>query len=144
MSRLSRAQTLSSGINKEVEVFSDFTTNFLKTPVGDQLARVINDSSIKQSIRNLMLTNTGDRLFQPTIGGNIRELLFENNLQENLITARNYVKTVIERFEPRVQLIDVRMDSPERDPHTVYVTIIYRTLNNSEPQTLTLLFKRVR
>jgi phage baseplate assembly protein W len=144
MSRLSRAQTLSSGINKEVEVFSDFTTNFLKTPVGDQLARVINDSSIRQSIRNLMLTNTGDRLFQPTIGGNIRELLFENNLQENLITARNYVKTVIERFEPRVQLIDVRMDSPERDPHTVYVTIIYRTLNNSEPQTLTLLFKRVR
>lgn len=144
MSRLSRAQTLSSGINKEVEVFSDFTTNFLKTPVGDQLARVINDSSIRQSIRNLMLTNTGDRLFQPTIGGNIRELLFENNLQENLITARNYVKTVIERFEPRVQLVDVRMDSPERDPHTVYVTIIYRTLNNSEPQTLTLLFKRVR
>jgi phage baseplate assembly protein W len=123
MSRLSRAQTLSSGINKEVEVFSDFTTNFLKTPVGDQLARVINDSSIRQSIRNLMLTNTGDRLFQPTIGGNIRELLFENNLQENLITARNYVKTVIERFEPRVQLIDVRMDSPERDPHTVYVIV---------------------
>lgn len=144
MSRLSRAQTLSSGINKEVEVFSDFTTNFLKTPVGDQLARVINDSSIRQSIRNLMLTNTGDRLFQPTIGGNIRELLFENNLQENLITAQSYVERVIRRFEPRVQVVSVRVDSPERDPHTVYVTIVYRTLNNSEPQTLTLLFKRVR
>lgn len=144
MSRLSRAQTLSSGINKEVEVFSDFTTNFLKTPVGDQLARVINDSSIKQSIRNLMLTNTGDRLFQPTIGGNIRELLFEHNLQENLITAQSYVERVIRRFEPRVQVVSVRVDSPERDPHTVYVTIVYRTLNNQEPQTLTLLFKRVR
>lgn len=144
MSRLSRAQTLSSGINREVEVFSDFTTNFLKTPVGDQLARVINDSSIKQSIRNLMLTNTGDRLFQPTIGGNIRELLFEHNLQENLITAQSYVERVIRRFEPRVQVVSVRVDSPERDPHTVYVTIVYRTLNNSEPQTLTLLFKRVR
>lgn len=144
MSRLSRAQTLSSGINREVEVFSDFTTNFLKTPVGDQLARVINDSSIKQSIRNLMLTNTGDRLFQPTIGGNIRELLFEHNLQENLITAQSYVERVIRQFEPRVQVVDVRVDSPERDPHTIYVTIVYRTLNNQEPQTLTLLFKRVR
>lgn len=144
MSRLTRAQTLSSGINKEVEVFSDFTTNFLKTPVGDQLARVINDSSIKQSIRNLMLTNTGDRLFQPTIGGNIRELLFESNIEQNLTNAETYVKDVIERFEPRVQLVDVRVDSPERDPHTVYVTVIYRTLNNPEPQTLTLLFKRVR
>lgn len=144
MSRLSRAQTLSSGINREVEVFSDFTTNFLKTPVGDQLARVINDSSIRQSIRNLMLTNTGDRLFQPTIGGNIRELLFEHNLQENLITAQSYVERVIRQFEPRVQVVDVRVDSPERDPHTIYVTIVYRTLNNQESQTLTLLFKRVR
>ena len=144
MSRLSRAQTLSPGINREVEVFSDFTTNFLKTPVGDQLARVINDSSIKQSIRNLLLTNTGDRLFRPNIGGNIRELLFENNIQENLITAQDYVRSVIEQFEPRVQLASVRVESSERDPHTVYVTIVYRTLNNSEPQTLTLLFKRVR
>lgn len=144
MSRLSRAQTISSGINREVEVFSDFTTNFLKTPVGDQLARVINDNSIKQSIRNLLLTNTGDRFFQPNIGGNMRDLLFENILQENLITAQDYVRSVIEQFEPRVQLASVRVESPETDPHTVYVTIVYRTLNNSEPQTLTLLFKRVR
>jgi phage baseplate assembly protein W len=116
----------------------------LKTPVGDQLARVINENSIKQSIRNLLLTNTGDRLFQPNIGGNIRELLFENNLQENLITAKDYVRSVIEQFEPRVQLTSVNVDSPERDPHTVYVTIVYKTLNNTGPQTLTLLFKRVR
>lgn len=144
MSRLTRAQTLSPGINKEVEIFSDFTTNFLKTPVGDQLARVINNNSIKQSLRNLMLTNTGDRLFQPTIGGNIRELLFENNVEENLITAQTYVRDVIEQFEPRVQLDDVRVDSDESDPHTIYVTIVYRPLNSTEPQTLTLLFKRVR
>ena len=144
MSRLSRAQTISSGINREVEVFSDFTTNFLKTPVGDQLARVINDNSIKQSIRNLLLTNTGDRFFQPNIGGNMRDLLFENILQENLITAQDYVRSVIEQFEPRVQLANVRVESPEIDPHTVYVTIVYRTLNNTGPQTLTLLFKRVR
>jgi phage baseplate assembly protein W len=144
MSRLSRAQTLSPGINREVEVFSDFTTNFLKTPVGDQLARVVNTNSIKQSLRNLVLTNTGDRFFRPNLGGNIRDLLFENNLQENLITAQNYVRDVIEQFEPRVQLIDVRLDSPESDPHTVYITIVYRTLNNPEPQTITLLFKRVR
>ena len=91
-----------------------------------------------------MLTNTGDRLFRPNIGGNIRELLFENNIQQNLITAQDYVRSVIEQFEPRVQLASVRVESPERDPHTVYVTIVYRTLNNSEPQTLTLLFKRVR
>jgi predicted component of type VI protein secretion system len=71
-------------------------------------------------------------------------ILFENNIQQNLITAQDYVRSVIEQFEPRVQLASVRVESPERDPHTVYVTIVYRTLNNSEPQTLTLLFKRVR
>jgi phage baseplate assembly protein W len=144
MSRLSRAQTLSPGINREIEVFSDFTTNFLKTPVGEQLARVINTNSIKQSLRNLILTNNGDRLFRPNLGGNIRQLLFENNMEENLITAESYVRTVIEEFEPRVQLNDVRVTSSDTDPHTVYITIVYRTLNNPEPQTITLLFKRVR
>jgi phage baseplate assembly protein W len=144
MSRLTRAQTLSPGSNREVEIYSDFTNNMLITPVGEQLARVINVNSVKQSIKNLILTNTGERPFQPNIGGNIHELLFEHNVDENLVQAEYYISRVLELYEPRIQLLQVKVSSSESNENLINITVVYRTLNNTEPQTFTIIFKRVR
>jgi phage baseplate assembly protein W len=143
MARLTRAQSLPS-VNKEVEVFSDFTTNFLKLPVGDQLARVTNTNSIKQSLKNLILTNTGERFFRPNLGGNIRSLLFENNSIENLTTAELYISRVIEVYEPRVQLLQTKITPSEQNENAVLITLVFRTLNNPEAQTFNIVLKRVR
>jgi hypothetical protein len=64
MSRLTRAQTL-TGAGKKEEYYSDFLNSFAKTPVGEQLARVLNERSINQALKNIILTNRGERLFQP-------------------------------------------------------------------------------
>ena len=75
MARATRAETLTTA-SRRTEFHSDFLTSFAKTPVGNQLARVVNDKSINQSLKNLIMTNLGERLFQPFIGSNIYRTLF--------------------------------------------------------------------
>ena len=143
MARLSRAQVL-TGSSRRTEYFSDFSTKFTLTPVGDQLARVTNDSSVVQALRNLLLTRPGERPFNPNFGCYISDLLFEHNITENLSTAENFARQAIETFEPRVELISVRVSASESNDHEVFITINFRTINNEEPRTVTFLLKRVR
>ena len=48
---------------KKSELYSDFLTNFDMNPVTGNLAKVTNESSVKQALRNLMLTMTGERFY---------------------------------------------------------------------------------
>jgi phage baseplate assembly protein W len=141
MSRATRAETLTSA--KKIEYYSDFVTSFAKTPVGNQLSKVINDKSITQCLRNLIFTNLGERLFQPYIGSNINRMLFENNYPEDLDQIEFYVETTIKNNEPRVNLLEVNVSSGQSE-HEIVIQIVYNTINNPEPINVEYIFKRVR
>ena len=132
-----------TGSNKKTEYYSDFATSFAKTPFGDQLSKVSNEKSINQSIKNLILTNQGERLFQPNIGSDIMTMLFEPNYRDYFDQIIMLVKNTIDVNEPRANLLDVQINSPV-DEHTVEITLIYQVINKPDEISLTLVFKRVR
>lgn len=140
-SRLTRAQTLTD--NKKPELYSDFLTSFAKTPVGNQLAKVVNERSINQSLKNIILTDFGERLFQPGIGSNIRAMLFENNIASNLSTLEFYISQSISINEPRVNLLEINLSAGTSE-HELVINIIYTTINSPEPITFNYIFRRVR
>lgn len=141
-SRPSRAQTLISN-NKKTELFSDFMTSFAKTPVGNQLAKVTDVRSINQSLKNIILTDIGERLFQPNFGSNVRALLFENALDSDLSTIEFYISNSIKNNERRVNLLNVEVQSSENESELI-VNIFYNTINSPEPILFTYILKRVR
>ena len=59
-------------------IYSDIPNSFVAHPVSGDVTRKRNEDSIVQSIRNLLLTDRGERLFQPDVGSDIRAVLFEN------------------------------------------------------------------
>ena len=63
-----RADKFTQTQKKQI-LFSDFLDNFDRVPFNNQLAKVTNENSVRQSITNLVLTNYGERLFQPNVGG---------------------------------------------------------------------------
>jgi phage baseplate assembly protein W len=160
--QLSRADTLGTANSKKAEYFSDFLNSFAKTPIGNQLGRVTNEQSVNQSLRNLIFTNLGERPFQPDVGSNIRNLLFDpNNGDEIFSTIENYIENVIERNEKRVILNSVSVQSGASftsvnnfsgvneknagfDENSVLIRIVYNLINNPAPITLTVILKRVR
>lgn len=142
MSRVTRAQTLTLD-SKKTEFFSDFLDSFAKTPVGNQLAKVVNERSINQSLKNIILTDLGERLFQPNLGSNIRAMLFENNVESNISALEYYVTQSIEINEPRVNLIGVEIQLGSSE-HEIVINIVYNTINNPEPVIFEYVLKRVR
>ena len=125
--RLSRADVLISS-NKRAELNSDFLTSFAISPVGNQLGRVVNERAVVQSLKNIISTDLGERLFQPNIGSDVRKMLFENIAQENLSAVSSYIQTAILRSEPRVSLINIDVTSyPEENgiAITIYLSLIH-------------------
>jgi phage baseplate assembly protein W len=124
-------------------VYSDFFTDLDKHPIRSTVLRKTNVDAVKQSLRNLMLTDRGERLFQPNLGGNIRAMLFENITPQTFLTMQEHIRDVIEAHEPRADVIDVVIAQTSQE-HEVQVTIVFRVVNVQEPVTLELLLERVR
>jgi phage baseplate assembly protein W len=140
---VSRADTL-TGSRKYKDFFSDFLNNFDKSPYGNDIGRVVDNKAVEQSLRNLIKTNIGERLFQPNIGSNIYAMLFEQNTTDTLDAVEFYIQTTINNNEPRVQLQKVVVEPDQNNQNAVNIFIIYNLINNPETITLNMLLKRVR
>lgn len=130
-------------LTKKREIYSDFGKDLLLNPVSSDVSRKINEEAVKESIKNLILTDRGERLFQPEVGCDIRAMLFENFTQETVDTIRNMVFETIQTYEPRCDLLGVdvtgRIDSNE-----IRVIITFALINNEEPITLEVILNRIR
>lgn len=125
------------------KIYQDFfVTNFFSEDTKD-LILLDNEDAVKQSVINILLTNTGERLFNPTIGSEINKLLFENVSNQTTSTLILLIKNAIENFEPRAKILDV-VASPRPDENAYAVTIVFSTVNTTQPITLEFLLNRVR
>jgi phage baseplate assembly protein W len=135
--------TLKTPVSKKQNLYSDFKKDLTISPISKDLALVKDEDAVKQSIRNLVLTDPGERLMQPNIGGGIRGLLFENITAGTLNLIESRVKTTIETYEPRAVLIAVTASS-RYDDNQVNVVVEFYVRNSDIPVTLDLILTRVR
>lgn len=151
---LTRADSFTN-LKKKPEYFSDFLNSFAKTPIGDQLGRVTNEQSVNQSLKNLIRTNLGERLFQPRVGSDVYASMFEPNDILLVETIKFNIENTIKINESRVNLLSVDVTSVVNqltkasknigmDENTVTIKIVYTLINNPEPITLTTTLKRIR
>ena len=125
------------------EIFSDFFTDFDTHPIKKDLVRSTNEDAVKKSIRNLLLTNRGDRLFDSSIGSDLRSLLFEplyTGLEQTMV---DYITTTINNYEPRAEVLNVSIQLDDAS-HTLLATIVFAVINKVEPITFELLLNRIR
>lgn len=128
---------------KKVNLYSDFHKDLRVSPISKDLALMKDEDAVKQSIRNLMLTDPGERLMQPNIGGGIRELLFEQMTPGTLKLMEENIVDTIEIYEPRAQLIDVRVIAGLDDTH-VNITVLFSVRNEEQPIQLDVILDRTR
>lgn len=125
------------------ELYSDFHKDFTQNPVSLDLARKTNEESVKESIKNLILTDQGERLFQPKLGTKVRALLFDNITPDVVISIRELIKDTLNTYEPRAEIIDVDVTSTI-DSNDIRITVVFSVINIEEPITLTTTLTRVR
>jgi len=97
---------------------------------------------VKQSIRNLVLTNFYERPFNPTMAGNVLAILFENVGFETENKLKRYILGVIEIYEPRVKNVSVVSDFSV--DNTIRVSITFTLINTTTPLTIDVVLNRIR
>lgn len=128
---------------RTTRVFSDIDLNFTPHPVTGDLVRRFDENSVKQSIKNLIMTKNFERPFHSELGSPIMSLLFEPLTPLTSLMVRRAIIDLISNFEPRVELIDVEViQSPENN--SLYCSITFKIVNTERPLTLDLLLERTR
>lgn len=133
----------STPIKTQPEFYSDFTSNLDFNLLKKDLIVEVNAEAVKTSIKNMLLTNPGERFFNNNFGGGLRDLLFENITPPMLSIIEDRIKTSIKNFEPRAKVLDVNVSS-EYDDNTLVATIVFSIINKQEPITLDIILNRVR
>jgi phage baseplate assembly protein W len=138
-----KKRTLETSLSIQQEHFSDFLDGFDVHPVKKDLLRNTNEEAVKGSIRNLLLTNRGDRIYDTNLGSDIRKILFENFSPAMESVLADLIRTTIENHEPRAKVVDVFVNS-DVDSNYVVVTLVFSVINKEEPITLELILNRIR
>lgn len=124
--------------------FQDLSMSFKANPLNYDLIAIKNETAIARSVRNIVLTNPGEKFFQPYFGTSISNSLFENMDELTASTIKNRIELSIENFEPRVKLVEVVVN-PDYDNNTFDVTIYYNIIGiNAETQGLSFALQPTR
>lgn len=92
---------------------------------------------VKYNLINLILTDPGEKILNPTFGVGLRRYIFEPDIDQDIL--QDIIQTQINRNIPYVTLNNVTVQN-DPDKNTSYVTIDY-SLINSETDTLTFNFQ---
>jgi phage baseplate assembly protein W len=130
-------------MTRTTRLFSDIDLNFTKHPVTGDITRRFDENAIKASVKNLLLTRNFERPFHSEIGSPIRSLMFELPGPMFDVMLQRAIIDVINNFEPRVQIIDVKVNDAS-DLNAVYITLEFKIVNTERPITLDLALERTR
>ena len=130
--------------SRSVRLYKDIALSFEKNSSTNDVIVKKDVDAVKQSVRNLILTNHFERPFHPEIGSSISSLLFEPLDPITANSLSRVIGEVITNFEPRAQLVAVEAN-PKLDSNSYEVSISFRVVNvPGELVSLTTMLERSR
>jgi phage baseplate assembly protein W len=79
---------------------------------------------IKANLINYLLTNKKERVFNPNFGADLRSLLFENIIENNLENLQDIIQSDINNFFPMVNVREIKFERLE-DNNTINFSLTY-------------------
>ena len=123
--------------------FKDIDLDFTANPITGDVVTVKDSTSVKRGIKNILLTEEGERLMQPELGSGIRNMLFEQMTDINAQRLETEVLSAIEAWEARAEVITIVV-TPEEEHNRYRVAVTFRIINELEEQELELFLQRER
>jgi phage baseplate assembly protein W len=92
--------------------------------------------AVRQSIYLIVMTVPGERVLRPEFGCRIHELIFDPLNSQTFITAKRYVEEAIRRWEPRIDVEELTIDSGDVDRGEMLIYIKYKHKDRPDPRSL--------
>ena len=123
--------------------FSDLDIDFTANPVTGDVVKVKDANSVKRGIKNILLTENTERLFQPQIGSGLKNLLFEQMTDITTQLLEDEVRSAIDAWEERATVLSLVVPA-EEELNRYRVAVTFRTNNILEEQNLEVYLQRER
>ena len=100
------------------------------TPSGG-LARARYELRVEESVYLILATGRGERVMMPDFGCGIHDLVFSPNTPGTIGLVAQQVRRALVAWEPRIDVLDIVVDSPEGEANLLLIKVGYRIRANN-------------
>lgn len=127
----------------ERNLFRDLNLKFTKHPVLKDITPLNDIEAVKNSVKNLVLTNFHERPFHPEIGSNLTALLFEPADQFTGIAMKEEILRVLKDFETRITGVKVQI-LDDSDANRYHIQIGFTVIFSNTQEEIEFNLQRLR
>lgn len=100
------------------------------TPSGG-LARARYEHRVEEAVYLILATAKGERVMLPEFGCGIHDLVFAPNTPGTIGIVAQQVRRALVTWEPRIDVLDIVVDSPLDEPNLLLIKVGYRIRSNN-------------
>ena len=120
--------------------FTDIDINMKLHPESKDMVLKYDLQAVSRALKNLLLTNHYERPFKPSLGLNLRGMLFELDMTHTKV-LENEIIDLIKDYEPRANITSIIVGSRG---YSLNVLLVYAIGNDPQPHELDIILERVR
>jgi phage baseplate assembly protein W len=112
----------------------------LRTDATGRIALVARDVELQESMRLVLGTALGERPMRPEFGCGIHDLVFSPADDTTAGRVAYEVQRSLERWEPRIEVLDVEVSFAHASSSTMHVDVSYTPRGTNDPRNLVFPF----
>ena len=129
-------------ISSRARNYKDLDLTFSPKPAGDVYKKV-DAASVKQAVKNLLMTAQGEKPFQPYFGSQLGEALFDLDTDFDPEYVQNIIADAIQTYEPRAHLLRVSVQL-QPDFNSIDASVEFQVVNTKEIEVVDVSLARLR
>jgi phage baseplate assembly protein W len=103
------------------------------------ISNYLTQDAIKNNLINFFLTNPGERPLNPSFGGGLRDFIFEQIAEDNLINLKEDISFKLDTYFPNIAVEELNI-TPQDDINQITVTMKYSVINTNITDNLEIQF----
>ena len=123
--------------------YKDLDFTFKQNPNTNDVGIKKDNSSISQSVLNILRTNHGERPFNYEFGANLSQYLFENMSNITAAQMSTSINSALQNYEPRIEVLNTNIQA-RADQNEVNITITGRVKSTNEILDIATTIERLR
>ncbi len=112
----------------------------LRVDASGGIALVRREQELEESIRLVLGTALGERPMRPEYGCAIHDYVFAPADATTAGRVAYEVRASLERWEPRIEVVDVEVSVEPEDASVLYITVTYAIRGTNDPRNLVFPF----
>lgn len=129
-------------VTSQTRTYTDIDLSFQKKTSGEVFKKT-DAASVKQAIKNILLTNRTEKPFNPRFGTNLNNFLFNLDTDFDEFELEDMIISSLAKNEPRARVLDIKSVLIS-DFNTVSVTIQFQIVSTEIVDQVTLSLTRLR